>query len=335
MEFLLGTVTYVIPFLIVLTVLVFVHEMGHYSIARRYGVRVEVFSIGFGPEIYGWDDKHGTRWKISAVPLGGYVKFFGDEDAASTADKETLEEMTEAEKAVSFHHQPLWPRIAIVAAGPLANFAYAIVVLAALFMIYGQRLTPAEIGTVMPGSVGEAAGFKRGDVVTEVGGRSIDRFETLFEEIALNPGRELTFIVSRDSRELTIVATPEAVERDQSENIVREVGDLGLLPSFPAVIEHVFPGSAAEAAGIQVGDEVIRINGHDIGDFEDLRVVVRESLGETLSFFVLREGREVELFVTPREEIRFGPDGETEKHWLIGIVRARPAPVQLGIWQAV
>ena len=331
MEFLFNTVTYILPFLVVLTVLVFVHEMGHYSVARWNGVRVEVFSIGFGPELFGWDDKHGTRWKISAVPLGGYVKFFGDEDAASVADNEALGQMSDAEKAVSFHHQALWPRIAIVAAGPLANFVYAIVVLAVLFMVFGQRLTPSEIGTVIKGSVGEAAGFRRGDVVLEVDGRSIDRFERLFEEIALNPERTLDFLVLRDGREHTITATPEVVERDGPDDIVRKIGNLGLLPSYPAIVEHVFPDSPAEDAGVLAGDKIVNIDGHPVGDFEDLRAAVVGSAGRSLSFVVLRDGGEVKLAVTPREDVRDGPDGKPLKRWLVGIVRARPAPVQLGL----
>src|SRR6266851_8877420 len=119
---------YIIPFLIVLTVLVFVHELGHYLVARRNGVRVEVFSIGFGPELFGWNDRAGTRWKVSAVPLGGYVKMFGDADPTSMPG-EHLGEMTATEKAVSFHHKRLGQRVAVVAAGPIANFILAVVIL--------------------------------------------------------------------------------------------------------------------------------------------------------------------------------------------------------------
>src|SRR3954449_9139347 len=134
MEYFSGISTYVVPFLIVLTVLVFVHELGHYWVARRCGVRVEVFSIGFGPELFGWYDKAGTRWKFSAIPLGGYVKFFGDADAASTPGGE-LPVMTPEERAVSFHHKRLGQRAAIVAAGPIANFLFAIVVFAGLYVL--------------------------------------------------------------------------------------------------------------------------------------------------------------------------------------------------------
>jgi len=142
----------VLGFLIVLTVLVFVHELGHYLIARRNGVRIEVFSIGFGPELFGWWDRSGTRWKFSTIPLGGYVKMLGDSDATSGLPISGLDRLTEAERAVSFQCKPLGQRAAIVAGGPIANFAFAIIILAALFMTYGQPFTPAEISQVLPGS---------------------------------------------------------------------------------------------------------------------------------------------------------------------------------------
>ncbi|MBT6428618.1 MAG: site-2 protease family protein, partial [Rhodospirillaceae bacterium] len=134
LDFITGLGGYLLPFLVVLTVLVFVHEMGHYLVARWNGVRIEVFSIGFGPEIKGWNDSLGTRWKICWIPFGGYVKFFGDSDGASRPDGEALRELSDDERAVSFHHKRLGQRAAIVAAGPIANFVYAIVVLAAMYM---------------------------------------------------------------------------------------------------------------------------------------------------------------------------------------------------------
>src|SRR4051812_7833068 len=165
MEYFSGISTYVVPFLIVLTVLVFVHELGHYWVARRCGVRIEVFSIGFGPEIFGWFDRAGTRWKFSAIPLGGYVKFLCDAAAAPTPGGE-LPEMTPEERAVSFHHKRLGQRAAVVAAGPVANFLFAIVVFAALFVFVGQPFTPPEIGEVIPGSAAEKSGLQAGDRFT-------------------------------------------------------------------------------------------------------------------------------------------------------------------------
>src|SRR4051794_40431104 len=134
-----GVLGYIVPFLFVLTIVVFFHELGHFLIARLCGVKVLTFSIGFGRGLVGFNDRHGTRWKISLIPLGGYVKFFGDENAASVPDPEALSQMTEAERKVSFVHQKVGPRAAIVVAGPLANFVLAIVIFAGLFTIYGKQ----------------------------------------------------------------------------------------------------------------------------------------------------------------------------------------------------
>ena len=146
-----------LAFIFILSVIVFVHEMGHYIIARWNGVRVEVFSIGFGPELFGWDDRSGTRWKVSALPLGGYVKMFGDANAASAPGGEPPE-MSEEERQVSFHQKRLGQRAAIMLGGPLANFLLAVVILTGLFSTVGQSITPADINMVTPGSPAEAAG---------------------------------------------------------------------------------------------------------------------------------------------------------------------------------
>src|SRR5438552_5641037 len=167
----------VLWFVVILTVLVFVHEFGHYIIARWNRVRIEGFSISFGPEIFGWWDRAGTRWKFSAIPLGGYVKMFGDSDASSGLPIARLGQLTEAEREVSFHCKRLGQRAAIVAGGPAANFVFAIVVLALLFMTYGQPYTPAEVGQVMAGSAAEAGGIHAGDAIVSINGRTIDRFE--------------------------------------------------------------------------------------------------------------------------------------------------------------
>src|SRR5215204_7022832 len=138
---------YLVPFLFVLTIVVFFHELGHFLVARWNGVKVLVFSVGFGPELFGFNDKHGTRWKISAIPLGGYVKFFGDENAASVPDPAATAKMTASEKRESFHHQTVRNRSLIVAAGPIANFILAIVIFTAVFMFYGKQSTTARVDT--------------------------------------------------------------------------------------------------------------------------------------------------------------------------------------------
>src|SRR5215469_11432226 len=140
-----GLVGYVVPFLFVLTIVVFFHELGHFLMARWCGIKVLTFSIGFGPEIIGFNDRYGTRWKISAVPLGGYVKFFGDDNAASVTDAPKLESMSAEDRADSFFFQPVWKRAAIVVAGPMANFVLAIVIFSAIFMVLGKQSMSARV----------------------------------------------------------------------------------------------------------------------------------------------------------------------------------------------
>src|ERR1700752_657633 len=168
-----GLIGYVVPFLFVLTIVVFFHELGHFLVARWAGVKVLTFSLGFGPELVGFFDRHGTRWKISAVPLGGYVKFFGDDTEASTPSAETLANMTEEERAGSFHHKKVGPRAAIVAAGPIANFLLAIVIFTCLFTFFGKPGPPGPRDKIEAKSAAEAAGFQIGDVVTAIDGTRI------------------------------------------------------------------------------------------------------------------------------------------------------------------
>ena len=235
MDILNGLWHYAVPFLIVLTILVFVHELGHYLVARRCGVRIEVFSFGMGPELWGRDDSHGTRWRVSLLPLGGYVKMFGDAGAASTP-RDDLGEMTPEEKAVSFHHKSLGQRAAIVAAGPVANFLFAVVVLALLFASYGQPFTPADIGSVQPGSAAEAAGLKPGDVIVDIDGKAIERFEEVKAIVSMAPGRALAVTVDRGGVRVRLAATPrESVVTDRFGNTYH-IGLLGI--TRPGVVQY-------------------------------------------------------------------------------------------------
>ncbi len=211
----------VVSFLFILGVIVFIHEMGHFLVARWNKVRIEVFSIGFGPEVFGWNDRHGTRWKVGLLPLGGYVRFFGDANAASMPG-EDAPTLSEAERAVSFHHKRLFQRAAIVFAGPFANFLLAIVILGVLFSTIGQRITPPDISMVKPGSAAEAAGFQPGDLILSIDGKPISRFEELQQVVRDSAGVPLTMVVRRDGREVPLVVTPRSVERtDRFGNVLR------------------------------------------------------------------------------------------------------------------
>jgi regulator of sigma E protease len=223
-----GLVGYVIPFLLVLTIVVFFHELGHFLIARACGIKVVVFSIGFGPELLGFDDRHGTRWKISAIPLGGYVKFFGDENAASVPDAASVNRMSAEERKVSFFHQPVASRAAVVVAGPLANFILAIVIFAGIFAVYGKESTAARVASVQPGSAAETAGFQPGDLVVSIDGRAIESFGELQRVVVTSPGRPLEIVVERKGTHKTLKATPVLSEvKDNFGNVHRQ-GMLGI-----------------------------------------------------------------------------------------------------------
>ena len=227
-----GVVGYVIPFLFVLTVVVFFHELGHFLVARWCGVRVMVFSIGFGPELFGFNDRKGTRWKISAIPLGGYVKFFGDENAASVPDQEALAAMSEAERRDSFVHQRVGPRSAIVAAGPIANFLLAIAIFAGLFMIYGKQSTSPRVDAVQAESVAAAAGFQPGDLVLAINGRPVDSFADMQRVVSTSAGETLTFDIERGGTRLTLKATPALKEVKDAFGNVHRIGVLGISRSL-------------------------------------------------------------------------------------------------------
>jgi regulator of sigma E protease len=204
-----GFIGYVVPFLFVLTIVVFFHELGHFLVARWAGVKVLTFSLGFGPELVGFNDRHGTRWKISAIPLGGYVKFFGDESEASTPSAETLAAMSEAERAGSFHHKKVGPRAAIVAAGPIANFILAIVIFTCLFTFFGKPSTTARVDKVEAGSAAAAAGFQVGDIVTTIDGNKIGSFSDMQRIVSIHGGDTLNFTIKRGDATLQLKATPE------------------------------------------------------------------------------------------------------------------------------
>jgi len=242
-----GLIGYMIPFLFVLTIVVFFHELGHFLIARWAGVRVLTFSLGFGPELVGFNDRHGTRWKISAVPLGGYVKFFGDESEASAPSFDALAGMTEEEKAGSFHHKTVGARAAIVAAGPIANFLLAIVIFTCLFTFFGKPSTSARVDRIEANSAAAAAAFQVGDIVTAIDGTKIESFSDMQRIVGTRAGEHLTFTVKRGENTVQLQGTPELREvKDPFGNAHRQ-GVLGITRQTAAgdvVTERVDPATA-------------------------------------------------------------------------------------------
>ncbi len=227
-----------IAFICALGPLVFIHELGHFLVARLFGVGAEVFSIGFGREIAGWTDKRGTRWKVGWLPLGGYVRFVGDEHAASTPV--AAEKVRPEDRARSFHHKPVWQRFLIVLAGPMANFLLAILIFAGFFMAIGVPRTPNVVAQVQPGSVAEQVGIRPGDRIEAIGGQRVDSFEDLRRFVALRPAETVDLVVQRRTEQQRLRVTLGVHEEKDQFGQTYRVGLLGVL-AVGRVMEKVPP----------------------------------------------------------------------------------------------
>jgi regulator of sigma E protease len=232
--------SYIVPFLFVLTIVVFFHELGHFYAARRCGVRVEVFSVGFGRAITSWYDKHGTQWKIGWLPLGGYVKFFGDENEASVSNPEAMQQLDEAARADTLFYKPLWQRAIVVAAGPIANFILAIVIFASLYSFLGQRVTDPMVGVVVEESAAERGGLKVGDLIKAIDGSAVTNFSEVRRVVTVNANVLLEFEVDRGGETILLNIAPERVlETDRFGNEYN-LGRLGIaVNATEANVRHV------------------------------------------------------------------------------------------------
>ncbi len=249
-----GFLLTILAFVAVIGPLVFVHEMGHYLVGRWCGVKADAFSIGFGPELVAWVDRRGTRWRIAAFPLGGYVKFKGDMNAASQVDPKWLE-MSASERAESFPAKPLWQRAAIVAAGPAINFLFAILILASFAFVHGESRTPAVAGQVQPGSAAAAAGIVAGDRIVSLNGREMGTFDDIRLYAQIRPGEPVTILIERDGEQLTRQGRIGAVEEKDGFGNSFRIGRLGIAPGDP-VIEPVSLWRAPIVAIDRTGDIV-------------------------------------------------------------------------------
>jgi len=267
--------TYGASFLAVLGLLVFVHEWGHYIVARLCGVRVETFSIGFGKEIFGWTAKSGTRWKISLFPLGGYVKMFGDSDPASAAHSDEIKDeagevvrhMTSEERSVAFFSKSVWKRAAIVFAGPGINYLFAILILSVLYMSVGRPITPPVVSGIEVGSAADKAHFKPHDIITSINGEPIDSFDEIRRKAMLTLDEDIVFGVQRGGAELTLTATPQKITDTDRFGFVHERGYLGLI---------------GPANGLDVA-QISSVNGQKTnGDIQKTRALIQKNLGKSI-----------------------------------------------------
>ncbi|CAN7469878.1 RIP metalloprotease RseP [Ensifer adhaerens] len=220
---------YVVPFLLVLTLLVFVHEMGHYLVGRWSGIRILAFSIGFGPELVGWTDRHGTRWKLAAIPLGGYVKFYGDEDAASVPDYKRLEALAPEERSQTFLGAKLWKRAATVAAGPIANFILAIAIFAVLFSVYGRQVADPVVARVNENSAAAQAGVVPGDRLISIDGTPVVTFDDVRRYVSVRPEMPISIRIERNGAMLDLSMVPQRTELTDQFGNKMEIGVIGIL----------------------------------------------------------------------------------------------------------
>lgn len=240
---------YIVPFLIVLTIVVFFHELGHYLVGRWCGIRALTFSVGFGPEIFGFTDRLGTRWRLSAIPLGGYVKFLGDENAASAPDFERLQKMSKEERSHSFPGAALWRRAATVAAGPLANFVLAIVIFAALFFLHGRMIADPIVAKVQPESAAAAAGIEPGDRFLSIDGNVMTTFDDVRRYVSVRPGVPIHVRVEREGREVSLSLTPRRSEIEDRFGNKMEVGLIGVITDEAAGNFRVVKYGPLESVG--------------------------------------------------------------------------------------
>jgi regulator of sigma E protease len=272
-DFAYWLLSYLVPFLAVLTVIVFVHEMGHYLVARWNGVAIQTFSIGFGRELFGWNDRHGTRWRISAIPLGGYVRFVGDMNPASVPDPDAISQVDPALAPRLFVNKNVWQRIAIVAAGPLANVLLTFLILYALLLGYGRYTIPAEVGEVMPGSVAEAAGLLPGDEIVAVDGYVVRGFTDLVRYVATSPDRPIVMELERDGTVQTVTLVPKAVEEEDRFGNSQRIGQIGVRSSATGEDVRLYRPGPVEAIGMTV---------------EEIRFIVQRTAAFLGDFFVGR-----------------------------------------------
>ena len=322
-------VSYGLPFLFVLTIIVFFHELGHFMVARWCGVAVETFSVGFGREIFGFTDAKGTRWKFSWIPLGGYVKFLGDENAASVPDREGLEQMDAEARETSFYHKSVAKRSAVVAAGPIANFLLAIVIFALIFMIMGRPIASPTVGAIQPDSPAMKAGFQLKDVVVSINGSEVETFAEMMTHIRPSADKNLSFVVRRGEELVTLNVTPVLTAVTDLAGNKLEVGVIGIGQATDPIVDSIAANSAAAEAGMQVKDRVVSIDGAEITSFSDMQQIVVKSAGKPLSIVVRRGEDLVTLQVTPKEHVDTDSEGKTRTVGRLGITRNAQGDIKM------
>ncbi|AHB49224.1 regulator [Hyphomicrobium nitrativorans NL23] len=321
-------------FLFVLSAVVFFHELGHFLVARWCGVTVTTFSIGFGKELAAFVDRKGTRWRFAAIPLGGYVKFLDDTNVASSPGTAASAEMSPEARAGTFHDKPVWQRFLVVAAGPLANFILAAVIYTALNVSTGVSRVTAQVDEVVAGMPAEQAGLRAGDVITRIDGWRIETFDDVSRLVLTSSGRTLQIAVERNGETLTFPVTPAMRDERDDLGVTVRLGDIGVRRHVPARVGAVVPDSAAEKAGIEVGDVITAIDGTAISSFRDVVELVQPAAERPLAVTVKRGNETRALEIVPTAAEIAMPDGSTKQVGRIGVAQDRPEPVAVSFVEA-
>ncbi len=313
--------TYLPYFVLVLTLLVFVHEFGHYWVGRRFGIHAEVFSIGFGPELIGWTDRNGTRWKISAIPLGGFVKFLGDNDASSATP--STEALSSDQQKRAFFTQPLYARAAVVLGGPAANLLFAVLLLTGVFYVAGEPYSPSIVAVQLDGPAAKA-GLRTGDEVVGLNGQHINRYEDIQDAQFLYWAKPMAVDYRRGDKLLHTEISPEFCERTDKYNNTMRYGELGLDQLVRPVVGGFTANSPAKAAGLKVGDLLLEIDGKPVDHFSHIPELIGDRAGQPVVVKYDRDGKRYETTVVPEADKVVNCAGQPH---MIGRLRVSPANV--------
>jgi regulator of sigma E protease len=310
--------TYLPYFILVLTLLVFVHEFGHYWVARRFGIHAEVFSIGFGPELFGWTDRRGTRWKISAIPLGGYVKFLGDSDATSAMPAD--EALSPEQGRHAFFNQPLHARAAVVLGGPLANLLFAFILLTAVFLVAGEPYSPPIVAVQANGPAAKA-GLQTGDEIVQLGDKHVKRYEDIQESQFLYLAKPMAVEYRRGDQLLHGFLQPQFCERVDRYNNTLRFGELGVDQFIRPTVGGFTKDSPAEAAGLKEGDRLLEIDGKPVEYFSRIPELIGNRAGQPVNVKFERGGEQLDTTVVPAVDKATDCTG---KDHTIGRLRIKP-----------
>ena len=325
--------TYLPYFILVLTLLVFVHEFGHYWMARRFGIHAEVFSIGFGPELFGWTDRRGTRWKVSAIPLGGYVKFLGDNDATSATPSD--EGLSAEQSKHAFFTQPLHARAAVVLGGPAANLVFAFVLLTAVFLFAGEPYSPAVVAVQADGPAAKA-GLQTGDEIVRLGDKQVNRYEDIQETQFLYLAKPMEVDYRRGDQLRHALIQPQFCERVDRYNNTLRFGELGVDQFIPPAVGGFVKDSPAEAAGLRVGDRLLAIDGKPVEYFSRIPELIGNRAGQPVEVKFERGGQQLDTTVVPAVDKATDCTG---KEHTVGRLRIKPVNVtvvrHLGLFGAI